>query len=290
MRVFLFTFILAASCMHLSHLSLVANLPDTQKVSRSALPSIDAIRLISLNYENIAADYYWFRALSHFGIRENHAFGYPNLRPFLERILELDPYFELAYYFAGTALTTTGPDEVDASIRLLLPGIQYVPDYEYVPMLLGFNYYFYKQDFKNAAKYFAIAAKDPDCPPNVVSLATRLSAEISNPAMGIAIIDAILDKTSDEKLIKSYTDRRLFLQLEIELQYIQEKIEHHNELANSPASVLSDLLQSGQLRALPPHDPVGGSYYIDEAGNAATTSEEKRLRLPKSVKKRLRNP
>ena len=292
MRPFIISFIISASCMHLTHLSMFDRIPAPENPLKETLPSIDAIRLISLNYETIAADYYWLRALSHFGTRESHDLGYPTLIPLLERVLKLDPYYEDAYLLAGTAVTSVtapGHSPVDDSIRLLKPGIQYVPSSVFIPVHLGFNYYFHKQDFNKAVGYFSLALINPRCPPNIVGLTTRLVTEIDNPILGIAMIDTILETINNDGLRDSYIQKRQLLELEVELQGFQRSIDKYTSLNGSPPRKLTDLVHVGILKSIPTEDPMGGMYYIDTEGDAATTSEHKRLLLSDKAKKALNN-
>ena len=48
---------------------------------------------------------------------------------------------------------------------------------------------------------------------------------------------------------------------------------------------LQDLIGPGLLGQVPSKDPLEGEYFIDGNGNAATTSEAKRLQLSKEFKK-----
>ena len=64
---------------------------------KEVMPSTEAARLISLGYDNLVADYYWLRAISHFGDRRMHAYDYPNLLGLMELVLALDPKFISGY-------------------------------------------------------------------------------------------------------------------------------------------------------------------------------------------------
>ena len=292
MRPFIISFVISASCMHLTHLSMFDRIPAPEIPLKETLPSIDAIRLISLNYETIAADYYWLRTLSHFGTGDNHNRGYPALVPLLERVLKLDPYYEDAYLLAGTAVTSVtapGHSPVDDSIRLLKPGIQYVPNSVFIPVYLGFNYYIHKQDLNKAVEYFSFAVMNPKCPTNIVGLTTRLVNELNNPLLGIAMLDTILETINNEKIRDSYLRKRQLLELEIELQNLQGVINKFTSLNGSPPKKLSDLTQAGFLKHTHEKDPAGGTYYIDIHGKAATTSEHKRLLISDKVKKVLKH-
>ena len=250
------------------------------------MPSTDASKLISLGYENVVADYYWLRAISHFGDRRMHAYEYPNLLSLLELVLALDPKFSAAYFFAGSVLNTSG-DHLQEAMELLHKGRLERPDNWRIAYILGFNYYMYYRDFTKAAELFAEAARHPDAPPVLGKLAVKLAAESQNPEVGIAMIDTILADIQDETLREIYLERRSLLMLEQELLSFQKIIDQFTQRFGQPPVALEDLVQTGLLRQLPQNDPVGGTYFISETGQAATTSEDKRLRLSEEAKEKL---
>src|SRR5947208_2581053 len=126
MRSFALLLLVAAAAAQLAHQAL-DRLPLAALDPRETFASEESLRLMALGYRNVVADYYWLRAISHFGTTQMHAVHYPNLEPLLRRITALDPYFAEAYFFAGTALTVKGMDP-HASIELLTRGIHYRAD------------------------------------------------------------------------------------------------------------------------------------------------------------------
>ena len=253
---------------------------------KEVLPSNEAIRLISLGYEQVVADYYWLRAISHFGDRRMHAYEYPNLLGFMDLVLALDPKFSAAYFFAGSVLNTSG-DNLEHAMRILKTGREERPDNWRIAYMLGFNYYMYYQNFEMAAKLYAEAAQHEEAPPVLGKLAVKLAAESHKPGIGIAMIDTILDDIQDEKLREVYIERRNLLKLEQELLSFQRIIDQYTLAFEKSPSTLQDLVDAGMLRQLPQNDPVGGDYYISDTGQAATTSESRRIRLSQEAKEKL---
>ena len=253
---------------------------------KEVLPSNEAIKLISLGYEQVVADYYWLRAISHFGDRRMHAYEYPNLLGFMDLVLALDPKFSAAYFFAGSVLNTSG-DNLEHAMRILKTGREERPDNWRIAYMLGFNYYMYYQNFEMAAKLYAEAAQHEEAPPVLGKLAVKLAAESHKPGIGIAMIDTILDDIQDEKLREVYIERRNLLKLEQELLSFQRIIDQYTLAFEKSPSTLQDLVDAGMLRQLPQNDPVGGDYYISDTGQAATTSESRRIRLSQEAKEKL---
>ena len=272
-----------------------------------------ALDILSLSYRTLVADYYWLQALSHLGERSWFRYNYPNLEPLLKRVLALDPYFAYAYIFAGTSLTlgvSGGPGSliplqvrgserrarpngyrtrtIDLAQELLEQGYRYRPDVWKIGFILGFNYFYYVQDFKRAAEVLAEVAKNPDSPPQSAPLAMRLAAESKSPDIGLTLIDSLLPSVEDEEIKKEYLLRKDLLLLEQQLLWLKKTVSFYVERFGEKPSSLDDLVTTGLLKSLPPEDPLGGRYYINGQGEAATTSEDNRLRLEDRVKNELR--
>ena len=283
MKPFFFALIIAVAGTHAAHLSMNKSLPKSSIPIKETLPSIKALKLLSLNYKNVVADYYWLRAISHFGTKKMHKHHYPNLEAMVERVLNLDPYFGQAYYFTGTALTTTGNNaNIDTAIELLRSGMTYRPNDYNVGILLGFSLYFSRNEKLEAAQAFSHAATLPGCPDYIGKIATRIASESEDPRIGVLLIDNILENIVDEKLRSVYEERRQLLQLEVELRALQNHIDHFQKQHTRPPSSLQELSSSGLLNSLPSSDPLGGDYFINSDGKVSTTSEDKRLRVYKS--------
>jgi len=272
-----------------------------------------ALDILSLTYRSLVADYYWLQALSHLGERSWFRYNYPNLEPLLKRVLTLDPYFAYAYVFAGTSLTlgvTQGPGAllplqrrgkerqrrpegyrertITLAQELLEQGILYRPDVWKIGFILGFNYFYYVQDFKRAAEVLSGVAKIPGSPPQSAPLAMRLAAESKSPEIGLYLIDSLLPSVEDEAIKKEYLLRKDLLLLEQELLWLKKTAALYLERMGKKPQTMEDLVGVGLLKSLPPQDPLGGKYFINDAGDVLTTSDDDRLRLEERVKNELR--
>lgn len=287
MKIFLPLIGLFIALGHLAHQGLDAAPRSHTHFEKEVLPSNDAARLISLGYDNVVADYYWLRTISHFGDRRMHAYEYPNLLGLLELVLSLDPKFGTAYFFAGSVLTLSDTN-LEHAMRILNKGHEELPNNWRIPYMLGFNYYMYYQDFERAAKLYATAAAHPDAPSILGKLATKLAAEAHKPEIAIVMINNMLANIQDETLRELYLERRDQLMLEQELIAFQKLIHAYRQQTGHSPQMLSDLVSAGIIRQLPREDPLGGQYFLDANGNAATTSEKRRLRLSEQAKEKLK--
>ncbi|MEZ0310652.1 MAG: tetratricopeptide repeat protein [Myxococcota bacterium] len=266
-----------AGLAHLLHVRLDQALLTAPDELVETLPTVGSLQLISLGYDQVVADYYWMRALEHFGTPAYNAVAYPLLEPLLRRVLTLDPYFKTAYTFAGTALTVQRMDPAKAN-ALLEQGLTYRPDVWQIPYFLGFNRYYFQQDYVGAAEALSIASKYPDAPPLTAQLATRIAAHAGRPDVGIQLIDEILERTKDEQLRASYIERRKALQLDLELGYLNRLVPRYLSEHGKAPTAIGDFVKAGYLRE-PPRDPYGKEYRLDSDGFIHTESEGSRLRL-----------
>lgn len=284
MRTMTSLLLLTAALAHVGQRGLDAT-PVPQPASiKEAMPSLAALNTMSLSYKSLVADYYWLRSLNHFGDSRMRKYNYPNIIPLVERIVALDPYFAAAYHFAGTALTIEGLD-FNASVRLLEQGMRYRPDDWKIPFLLGFNSYYFLNDFVRGARALAAAARLPGAPDIAGPLAARLMAEAGQPEIGLELVDSILETITDEQLRESYLERRKLLELELHLKWLNEAAKQYElQRATKPLSV-EELVGVGLLRTIP-EEPLGGHYFIAENGAVESTNQKLRLRIPQTGRRR----
>ncbi len=246
-------------------------------VELETLPSIASLKLVSLGYDSLVADYYWMRSLEHFGTASYHNRAYPLLEPLLRRALSLDPYFKSAYLFAGQALTLRGMDTRKAD-ALLEQGLTYRPDVWQIAYYLGFNLYYFEGNYGRAAEVLTLASQHPEAPPLTAQLATRIAARAGQPQIGIQLIDSILERTRDEQLRATYIERKKALRLEVELQYLSKLVQRYKDEQGHPPKQITDLVRGGYLTE-PPSDPFGKPYRLEQNGAPISDSDNMRLRL-----------
>ena len=129
-----------------------------------------AIKRLALEFEALAADLYWIRAIQHYGGERLKAGGprnYDLLYPLLDLTTSLDPYFSVAYRFGAIFLSEPypgGPGRPDQAIALLQKGIGVQPTKWQYYHDIAFVQYWHKRDFRAAAEWFQRAANQPGAP------------------------------------------------------------------------------------------------------------------------------
>ena len=138
---------------------------------------------IALEFDALAADVYWIRAIQHYGgdrLSRDGRGKYELLHPLLDLTTTLDPYFTIAYRFGAIFLSEAppgGPGRPDQAIALLEKGIAAQPQKWQYFHDIAFVHYWHLHDPATAAIWFQRAADQPDAPNWLRPLAaTMLSA------------------------------------------------------------------------------------------------------------------
>jgi hypothetical protein len=125
------------------------------------LPPSQFLRAVALRYEHVLANVLWFRTISYFGQHYHTDRAYPWLAHMCQTVTDLDPSAEDVYRFGGVILLWEA-DRVDDGIALLEKGACNLPDSWRLHYVLGFSYYFFKDDVDAASGELAVAARLPD--------------------------------------------------------------------------------------------------------------------------------
>lgn len=234
------------------------------------LPKAEYLRPMSLGFANVMADILWFRTISYFGGHYRGNRVYPWLAHMCDLVTDLDPRAEHVYRFAGVILPWEA-GEADEGIRLLEKGVRVFPDSWVMHYWLGFNYYFFKSDFRQAAFYLHRAAELPDAHPN----AARLAALLYTKQYGADTASAFLremERNTDDPQMQEVVRRHLIeAQLSDGLEQLSQAVAAYHERFGRLPKQLQDLLETGIISAIP-REPFGGAYRLDPATGAVTSS------------------
>lgn len=246
-------------------------------VIADVLPSSQALRLLSLGYKNVVADYYWLRCINDYGDKRMVAGHYPNLWPLLTRAQALDPKFVALYLFAGNTMTLRDMPWQDA-LTFLQTGMRERPDSWRIALNYGFNMYLWNQDLDKAARAVAAAAAHKDAPPYAGALAARMAAEAGEPEVGITIVDALLEDTRDQAQADTLRERRRRLWLEVHLKHLNHAADIYRAQHHVAPPDVQALVGLGDVHVIA-RDPWGAAFYIDAQGLVQSPNQNKRLRL-----------
>ncbi|HTI38411.1 MAG TPA: hypothetical protein VL484_12660 [Vicinamibacterales bacterium] len=260
--------------------------PDVHEPGFLYVRSPATVKRLALEYDAIAADVYWIRALQHFG--REHLAQPPTVRtynllyPLLDLTTTLDPYFNIAYRFGAIYLGEPypdGPGRPDLAVTLLQKGLHAQPEKWQYMQDLGFVYYWHLHDYRAAAAWFERAADIKGAPSWLRPLAAVTLAEGGHTGASRMLWEQIAK--SDEQWLRDSARRRL-QQLDAMdvMASVQDRV--HAYHASHPAVPLTwtTLAAAGVVPGVP-LDPSGTAYVIDpKTGDVSVSSDSALYPMP----------
>lgn len=185
------------------------------------IPKGQYLDKLVLGYQQIAADFLWFKTISYFGQHVLADRQYPWLGNLLESIVALDPQWTFPYHFAGVVMGIE-TNLVDQSNRIVKRGIDLFPEIWQFPFYVGFNYYHVKNNPVCGAKYIYRASIIKGSPQYLKPLAIRLSAKGNTRENHILMCTELLKITQD-KGIRDLIKERCNMKLQhLDLDQVEE--------------------------------------------------------------------
>jgi hypothetical protein len=245
------------------------------------LPPTHFLRAVSLGYEHALADILWFRTINYFGDHYWSDRTYPWLAYMCDVVTDLDPRAVHVYEFGGVMLPWVA-DRADDGLMLLEKGVRKIPDSWRLRYLLGFNYYYFKDDLPAATRAFESAMHLPDTPEFVSRMAATIAAAHQGADNAIAFLLEMRRNTPNEEMRAALGERILELALTRDIDALDAAVAAFEaRLGRKPAD-LGELVASGIVAAIPA-DPFGGQYVLDaENGTVRSTSGHEPRRLQRS--------
>jgi len=224
-----------------------------------------AVKRMALEFDAIASDAYWIRAIQHYGgdrVARDGRHKYELLQPLLDLTTTLDPFFTIAYRFGAIFLSEAspaGPGRPDQAIALLEKGLTVQPQKWQYFHDIAFVHYWHLHDPVAAAAWFKRAAEQPAAPNWLQPLAaTMVSAKDRSAAR--TLWQQILQ--SDQPWLRRTAQRSLTqLQALDQIDELQALVLR----ADLPAGrrvTWTDLVRRGVLPGVPV-DPTGVPYQLD---------------------------
>jgi hypothetical protein len=237
------------------------------------LPQAQVLRVASLGYHGVAADFLWIQAIQAMGEKKVTEEAGRWIYRVLDILTTLDPKFVRAYEAGGLALCTLVvlPEESNA---LLEKGMKHNPDVWQLPFYLGINYYFEFGDDAKAAEYVARAARLPAAPAYLSGLAARLYVSAKAPQNAVELMASLYEQAADGEVRHVLEQRLKEAIVARDLQVLEEAIRRYRDRYSKQPDQLEDLVAQGALNALP-RDPFGGRYLYDPSTQVVSSSSVK---------------
>lgn len=185
------------------------------------LPPPEAIRLVSLGYNELFADLLWVRTVIYYGDGLVKKHGMPDLAQLLAAINRLDPWFRRPYYWGAHALTfrnnVATTEEYQLSIEVLRRAIARFPDDWEFAWLLGLRLFLDARSpdpkqlaalKEEGAGWMERAMRMPDAPGDLAGLAAAMRTKLGQRERALnelrEMIYTTTDATARQTLLRRY--------------------------------------------------------------------------------------
>lgn len=227
------------------------------------------VKILSLEYDSLAADLYWTRVVQYYGDkRSRHDPNLELLAPLLELTVTLDPQLVVAYQFGAVFLAEPQPrgaGRPDLAVDLISRGIQHNPDQWRMWSDLGFIYYWELKDYQKASEAFLEGSKNPQAGEWMKIMAARVTAEGQSYAVSMFLWKQVYESTQDPMIRRNAFEHLQSLRAEEDARHLEEFVaEFRNRFGRAPGAI-ADLIRAGLLPGVP-LDPAGLPYVIGADG------------------------
>ncbi len=234
------------------------------------LPKGEYLKPMTLGYEQLVGDIIWLRAIQVIGDKVVTSKGYTWIYNALNVVTTLDPKFVYAYQLGGVTLSTLG-NRPDLSNMLLKKGMKENTTVWQIPFYIGFNNFFYLDDYESAAEYMSLASKLPGHPTYLPKLAARLYVQAGNPNVALEFLARMYKETDDEKVKSALEQRIKEVIVERDARFLEGAVNRYKEIYNLYPDNLQDLVRKGIIKEIP-QEPFGGFYYFNSSDSRVYSS------------------
>lgn len=250
-----------------------------QKIEEfSLLPQGEYLKPVVLEYEQLAGDIIWLKIIQIIGAETVTPNTYNWVYHALDVVTTLDPKFSYVYQLGGVTLAVLA-QRPELSNKLLLKGYKENPEIWQIPFYIGFNYFFYLQDYKLAAEYMARASVLPGRPEYLPKLAARLYVQSGSPDVAIEFLSRMYKESTDEKVRVNILNRLKEVIVERDIRMLEIVIRKYKEANSVYPADLKDLVTKGYIYNIP-DEPFGGSYLINPVnGNIYSNKVKERMKV-----------
>jgi len=229
-------------------------------IQDTVLVTSSTLKKVSLGFDELLSDIYWFRTLQYVGTNEIEFSEKDSnlLYKYLDIITDLDPKFVNAYRFGGTFLAEPNPfglDDIESGEKLLNKGRKNNPNNFRIPLEQAFLYYLHTDNYNKAADLFYEASEKPGMSDfrssSIRGMAATARQRSGDRELSKKIWEDIYNNTSNEGR-KNFAYRNL---KELETQDFEDKLtvllrKFDSENGRLPKN-LGELVDTGYLKKVP---------------------------------------
>lgn len=246
------------------------------------LPSGKGLHFISFGFRNILANVLWFNAINYFGKHYATDRNFKWLGHMCNLVTDLNPRALHVYHFGGMMLAWEA-NLPESSVELVTKGIKHLPSDWSLMYLRGFTYMYFLKDNVRAKEDFVAAAKLPNAPAFIATLASKKLADLNSPQQAITFLNDMIRNTTDATVRSALEARLKEAIFAFSLDVLEEKVLLFQARRGTLPQDLSELVKESYLPSLP-KDPYGGEFIIEQ-GQIRSTSGRKRSKAYSSKTK-----
>lgn len=226
------------------------------------LPNGEYLKPAVIGYEQLIGDIIWLRTIQVIGEKVVTSQGYDWVYHALDIVTTLDPKFAYAYQLGGVTLSALA-NRADLSNMLLEKGVRENPEVWQIPFYIGFNNFFYLNNYEAAAEYMDKASKLPGHPAYLPKLAARLYVRAGNPDVALEFLNRMSHETKDENVQSVLGQRIKEAIIERDARLLEKAISKYKETYKIYPDQLTELIKKGFIQEIP-REPFGGYYYFSQ--------------------------
>ena len=237
-------------------------------------PSGRFVREASIEYQGLAADFVWLRAIQYYGYHLMSDRKYEWLGHVFGILVSLDPGFIGAYHFGAITLAWDARKPHEA-VDFLTDGMKANPMSWQIPFDAGFICYMVLRDYDRASTFFEVASKMP----NAWFILARWAAIAKVKAGDFRTAREMwLDilKGTENRVLKALVVRQLKnLITEEAIDRLQKAVQRFQENKRRLPGDLSELVDAGYIDRIP-DEPYGGQFTLRNGKVLSTTPPSQR--------------
>jgi tetratricopeptide (TPR) repeat protein len=227
------------------------------------VPRPEVAHVSAFGFDAVVSDYYWLQAVQIIGVGQRIEEHGALLGALIDVVTTLDPWVSHPYRFAAVWLTGDLANIRKAN-ELLRRGIEYHPDDWRNRFYLGFNLFFYLDEYEAAATVLEEAMELPNAPLYLRRLVARLKGKAESLELAETFLHGLLLEAQSEdervqyqaaldEIATERAARTLDAARETYVKRHGRDIDAVEDLARGPDPVLPAL----------PREPQGGGWTLD---------------------------
>lgn len=221
------------------------------------VPSPHIADMASLGFDALIADYYWLQAVQVVGASQTiEGETAEHLGKLIDVVTTVNPHVGHPYRFAAVWMTHSREQVLEANRLLERATVHHPEDWRNF-FYLGFNHFYYLDDFESAAEALEIAVQLPGAPTYLPRLVARLKSEQGDIEVAEIFLRQLLESTTDEAQRSKLEAGLDEIEIEYKARYLDRARDAYKSLSGRDIRWVGDLIRGPHrvLETLPSPEP-----------------------------------